>query len=255
MPAQVIAFPCLSDNIGILVHDPSTGATAAIDVPDAVPVLARLQARGWSLTHILITHKHGDHVAGLEILKAKTGATVFGPAAERDSIPVLDVAVSDGDRVDVGKLSFQVMETPGHTLGHVVYFEQSEKWLFAGDTLLAMGCGRIFEGTPEQMWSSICRISALSPDTKIWFGHEYTQSNMKFALYIDDQNPDIKKRMAEIECLLAGGELTVPTTIGDELRTNPFLRTSEPAIRKKLRMENCSDAEVFAILRDQKNRF
>ena len=249
---QFHQFMCLDDNFGVLVHDPASGDTVSIDVPDAGAVLSALDASGWKLSHILVTHHHGDHVQGIEEVKSRTGARVIGPANSK--IPALDESVKEGDRLNLLGDEIEVIATPGHTLDMLNFHFTKAGAVFTGDTLFAMGCGRVFEGTPSMMWESLSKLMKLPPETAIYCGHEYTLSNAKFSLTVDGGNEALKKRAAEVERLRAEGRPTLPTTLALELATNPFLRASDPGIRKNLGMENASDAEVFAEIRERKNR-
>ena len=251
---QIHQFPCLSDNYGVLVRDPATGVVAAIDAPKADEVAAALQAKGWKLTHILTTHRHGDHTDGNLALKAQTGCTIIGPRGEAELVPGIDTAVGEGDSFLLGSLEVRVLETPGHTKGHITYWIPSAKVAFAGDTLFALGCGRVFEGTPQQMWSSLQKLAKLPPETRVYCGHEYTAANAKFALTIEPENEKLQARVREIEALRERGEPTLPTTIAIELETNPFLRAANPVIRKRLGLETAPDWQVFAEVRERKNK-
>jgi len=222
MTLTVRQFPCLSDNYGFVIRDDASGRTACIDTPDAGAVLAALSAAGWGLDFILNTHWHPDHAGGNAEIKAATGATIVGPA-EVTRIAPLDRTVNDGDRVELGETQFEVIGCGGHTLGHITYFDASDRIAFVGDTLFALGCGRLFEGTAEQMWTSLKRLAALPDDTRVYCAHEYTASNARFALSVDD-SPELKARAAAVFAAREKGEPTVPTTIGLEKATNPFLR-------------------------------
>ena len=254
MPLEIHLFPCLDDNYGVLVHDPATGTTASIDAPEADEVAAALAAKGWTLTHILVTHHHHDHVGGIAELKDATGCKVIGPKGEAQKIPGIDQTVGEGDAFELGSVEVKVIETPGHTLGHITYFIPSESVAFAGDTLFAMGCGRIFEGTPEMMHASLQKLAALPADTRIYCGHEYTLANARFALTIEPDNAALKKRVAEVEALRTAAKPTLPTTIAAELATNPFLRAHVPAIQERLKMTGAPTWQVFAEIRERKNR-
>jgi len=254
-PLEIDLFPCRSDNFGVLLHDPVSGATASIDAPEEGPILDALARRGWTLSHIFTTHHHNDHVEANLALKERFGATIIGPAGEAARIPGIDQALNDGDSFDFAGRRVEVIVTPGHTLGHICFHLPEEKLLFAADTLFALGCGRLFEGTPAQMWGSLTRLAALPDDTIVYFGHEYTLSNARFAKTIDPDNAALLSRVAEIESLRAAGGFTAPTTIGVEKATNPFLRAADPAIRRHLDMETASDGEVFAEIRARKDRF
>ncbi len=254
-PFDLELFGCRSDNFGVLLHDPATGVTASIDAPEEKPILAALARRGWTLTHILTTHHHTDHVEANQALKARFGTEIIGPARERDRIPGIDRTVDDGDRFDLAGHAVDVLWTPGHTAGHVCYHLPGDGLLFAADTLFALGCGRLFEGTPAQMWQSLSKLAVLPEDTRVYFGHEYTLSNARFALTVDPDNAALKERAGEIERARAAGRFTAPTTIGLEKRTNPFLRAADAGIRKLLGLPNATDAEVFAEIRARKDRF
>jgi hydroxyacylglutathione hydrolase len=248
-------FPCLKDNYGVLVHDKEEGVTISIDAPDAAAVKRALDERGWKLTHILVTHHHADHTAGIPTLKSETGCTVIGPNAESVRIPCLDVGVGEPDILSLGGLKAQVLDTPGHTIGHISYWFPAAKIAFVGDTLFAMGCGRILEGTPETMWASLRKIAALPPDTRLYCGHEYTVSNAKFGITIEPGNARLAKRLAETEVARERGEATLPTRVDEELETNVFLRADTRAIRKQINMLVAPDWKVFAELRNRKTRF
>jgi hydroxyacylglutathione hydrolase len=222
MTLTVRQFPCLSDNYGFIIRDEASGLTACIDTPDASAVLADLRSAGWGLDFILNTHWHPDHAGGNAAIKAATGATIIGPA-EVTRIAPLDRAVEDGDTVDLGETRFEVIGCGGHTLGHIAYFDAADGVAFVGDTLFALGCGRVFEGTAEQMWASLRRLAALPDETAVYCAHEYTASNARFALSVD-QDPAVRARAEAVFAARARGEATVPTRIGLERATNPFLR-------------------------------
>lgn len=240
MTLDVHLFPCRSDNYGFLARDRATGVVAAIDTPDAARILEELQTLGWGrLDLILNTHWHPDHTEGNERLKAETGCEIVGPE-EVARVAPLDRVVADGDTVSIGDTTLKVVATPGHTLGHVVYHDAANGLAFVGDTLFALGCGRLFEGTPEQMWDSLSRLAAWPDETVIWCAHEYTAANARFALSLDDR-PEMKSHAEAIFKSRERGEPTVPTTIGIERRFNPFLRVD--------------DAEAFAARRRAKDDF
>jgi hydroxyacylglutathione hydrolase len=255
MPAQTRLFRCRSDNFGVLLHDPETGATAAIDAPEAAPIEAALHATGWKLTDILVTHHHADHTDGIMALKEKYKCRVVAPAGEAAKIPGVDETVREGDKVKVGKLTGSVIETPGHTLGHIVYWFHADNIVFAADTLFSVGCGRVIEGTMDQMWASMLKMRNLPDETKIFCGHEYTLANIKFALSVDKDNPALQARAVEAEKQIAAGEPTIPTTIGEEKKTNPFLRAGDAGLAAGLGMAGKPANEVFAEIRERKNRF
>jgi hydroxyacylglutathione hydrolase len=255
MPAQTHLFLCLKDNYGVLVHDPATGATAAIDAPEAAPVEAALRQTGWTLTDILVTHHHGDHTAGIAELKQRHGCRVTAPRQEAERIPDVDARVGEGDLVAVGSLRARVIETPGHTLGQVNYFFPADRLLFAGDTLFSIGCGRVIEGTPDLMWQSLLKLRALPEDTRIYCGHEYTEANIRFALTIEPDNAALKARAEQARRQVAAGQPTIPTTMGEEKRANVFLRADEPSVAAAVRLAGHPATQVFAEVRARKNKF
>src|SRR6267142_2609869 len=240
MAAEIRLFPCLTDNYGYLIHDPATGATASIDAPEAAPVVKALEREGWTLTDILITHHHGDHVGGVAELKQKYGCRVVGPHDKSARIANVDLRVGQGDVVKVGGLLARVVETPGHTLDHISYVFDTEKALFAADTLFSIGCGRVFEGTYPMMWDSLLKLRALPDDFKLYCGHEYTASNVKFALTVDTDNPALKARAEEVTRLRAANQPTIPVLLGEEKKANVFLRADEPIVAQKLHMKGAS---------------
>lgn len=255
MALQIEQFMCRSDNFGVLIHDPESGATASIDAPEEGPVLETLKRKGWTLTHIFVTHHHHDHVEANEALKRAFGAEITGPAFEADRIPGIERQVSGGDSFSFGSDIVEVIDTPGHTAGHVCYYLPRSGVVFTADTLFALGCGRLFERGPEVMLSSLKKLAALPPQTVVYCGHEYTQANARFAVTVDPDNKALADRAREIDALRAEGRPTLPTTIGRELETNPFLRWSDPAIRAHLGMQSASDAEVLAEIRKRKDNF
>lgn len=253
---QISALPAFTDNYIWLLQDQHNQRCAVVDPGDAAPVEAWLQQHpGWVLSDILITHHHHDHVGGVEQLKQLSGATVYGPA--RENIPGRDVALDDQDRVSVLGCEFQVMSVPGHTLGHIAYYHDG--LLFCGDTLFAAGCGRLFEGTPEQMHQSLASLAALPAETRVYCTHEYTLSNLKFAQAVEPHNPDIAERLATVIQLREDGRMTLPSTLALEKLTNPFLRTAETSVKQKADerngMDNPSQSAVFAALRAWKDKF
>lgn len=251
---QIYQFGCLNDNFGVLVHDAATGQTASIDAPEAEPVRRALAAKGWKLTHILVTHHHADHTQGIAPLKSETGCTVIGPKAEAARIPTLDRSVGGGDSLALGSHKIEVLDTPGHTAGHITYWMPDDKVAFVGDTLFAIGCGRVIEGTPQMMWESLARLAKLPGDTMIYCGHEYTAANARFALTIEPENQALVARAAEVDKLRAAGKPTLPTRLDQELAINPFLRPQVPGIRKRLGLESAPDWQVFAEIRERKNK-
>lgn len=255
MTTHIHQFPCLSDNFGVLIHDSASGATAAIDAPDGAAVLAALVETGWSLTDILVTHHHADHVQGIPALKAKfPQARVVAPAKEAARIGGVDLAVSEGDVVHVGGLSAKVIETPGHTAGHIVFWFEEDEALFAGDTLFSLGCGRVLETPLPVMWNSLVKLADLPGETQVYCGHEYTAANAGFALSIEPGNTLLQERAAAVATLRAENRPTLPTTIALELATNPFLRAEVPAVQAAVGLGGSDPAAVFAELRERKNR-
>ena len=255
MTAHVFQFPCLKDNYGVLLHDSTSGATAAVDAPDAQAVLEALKAKGWILTDILITHHHADHTQGIPSLKARfPEARVIAPAKEADKIADVALKVEEGDIVAIGTLRTKVLETPGHTAGHVVYWFEDQEWLFAGDTLFALGCGRVFETPLPVMLTSLLKLTRLPIETQVYCGHEYTLANARFALTVDPENVLLTERAAEIEALRKDGKPTLPTTIAVEMATNPFLRSGDPGVQMALGMPGADPTSVFVELRERKNR-
>lgn len=252
---EIFQFPTRSDNYGVLLHDPETGATAAIDAPEAGPILAALAEKGWNLTDILVTHHHADHTAGIGALKSKTGCTVYGPAREAGLIPGLDVEVKEGDTVAVGNADATVIDTSGHTRGHVSYYFPDESAVFVGDTLFSVGCGKLLEGDAPTMWASLSKLAELPADTSVYCGHEYTGANCRFALTIEPGNAALQARAAEVAENDANGRPSLPTTIGLELATNPFLRASSPEIQERLGMVGRPLDEVFGEVRMRKDMF
>ncbi|MCF6322319.1 MAG: hydroxyacylglutathione hydrolase [Rhizobiaceae bacterium] len=243
-----------NDNFGVLVHDPDSGQCVSIDAPEYDAVLNALQETGWSLSHIFVTHWHLDHVEGIEGLKQKFKCNVVGPTLEADKIKNLDVTVDDGDEFQFGSQSVRVISTPGHTLGMVNFYFPQAGVVFTGDTLFALGCGRVFEGDGAMMWESMQKLAALPRETIVYCGHEYTLANGDFALGIDSGNKKLAARMDKFIALREAGKPTLPTTIGEELDTNPFLRTDDLAIRKGLGMKDASDSEVFSEIRSRKDK-
>lgn len=253
MAAKTHLFPCLSDNFGVLIHDPATGATASIDAPEAAPVEAALKATGCKLTDILVTHHHNDHTAGVRPLKDKYKCRVVGPVS--DKFRAVDETLREGQSVKIGNLTARILETPGHTLDHISYIFDADKVAFVGDTLFSIGCGRVIEGTPEQMWNSLLKLRALPDDVQFFCGHEYTQANIKFALTIEPDNKVLLARAKEVDALRAAGKPTIPTTIGAEKKANCFLRADEPSVAASVGMAGKPAAQVFAEVRARKNKF
>lgn len=250
---QIHQFPCLSDNYGFLVHDPVSGATATIDTPDADEILRQAAAKGWRITDIWNTHWHPDHAGGNAAVKAATGALITGPfEVERIGLAP-DRVVTEGDIVTLGGAEARVLDVGGHTLGHIAFVLDADKTAFVGDALFALGCGRLFEGTPQQMWDSLQKLAALPDDTTLYCAHEYTQSNARFAVTIDPGNAALQVRAKDIDAQRAAGEATVPMSLAVEKRTNPFLRA--PALKDSLGLQGAADWEAFAEVRKRKDTF
>ncbi|MEX3016426.1 hydroxyacylglutathione hydrolase [Gymnodinialimonas hymeniacidonis] len=252
---QIVTIPCLSDNYAFLLHDPDTGATACIDVPDHAPIIAELDARGWTLSHILITHHHWDHVQGVDALKAAKGGAVCGCGADAARLPALDHKLAEGDSFQIGGLTADVLDVSGHCDNHLAFIVPAANAAFTADSLMALGCGRLFEGTPDQMWDSLSKLAALPPETMIYSGHEYTASNARFAITIEPDNPDLISRIAEIDAARTADRPTVPSTLALELATNPFLRATNPDIATALGLADAAPARVFAEIRARKDAF
>jgi len=249
-------FECRSDNYGYLVYDVESRRTAAIDAPDAKAIKAALDRRGWKLTDIFITHHHTDHVEGLPALKREFGVTVTGPRSEAEKILGLDVLVAPSETVSLGETDFLIIDTPGHTLGHIVYYEPAGGHLFSGDALFSLGCGRMFEGKPGAMWAGLSELRELPDDTLVYCGHEYTLDNARFAQSVDPKNTALNIRAAEVARMREKGEFTIPVSLGMEKRTNPFLRADRPELGVALGLEeDARPVEVFAALRAAKDVF
>ena len=252
-PIDLVVVPCLSDNYAFLVHNRGTGETALVDAPEAKPIKAALKAKGWTLTDILITHHHGDHIDAVSELRE--GARVIGAARDAHRLPPLDVQLADGDVIEVCGVDTHVLDVSGHTIGHVAFHMPEPELAFTADSLMALGCGRLFEGTAAQMWESLQKLRALPEDTIICSGHEYTETNARFALTLDPDNPDLISRVEGITAARAAGRPTVPSALDEEMRTNPFLRADDPALKAVLGMADSSDVDVFAEIRARKDKF
>ncbi|KAG2431271.1 hypothetical protein HYH02_013404 [Chlamydomonas schloesseri] len=259
---EVVRVPCLSDNYVWLLHEVApagggAGRTAVVDPAEEGPVVEALAARGWTLDAVLNTHHHADHTgANLALKRRFPGLMVVGPRADKDRIPAIDVQVGCGDTWHLGGLEVRVFDTPGHTRGHITYYVPQAASLFPGDTLFALGCGRLFEGSPQQMWASLSKLTPLPDDTLVYCAHEYTQSNARFAVTVDPRNAALAQRKAAIDAARAQGEPTVPSRLGEEKATNPFLRPHDPAIRQQLGFDAAApDWQVFGAIRAAKDRF
>ena len=250
---EIVTVPCLSDNYAYLLRDAASGRVGLVDAPEAGPVEAELARRNWELDLILITHHHADHIQAVDALRGR--AKVVGNAADRGRLPRLDVAVSPGGTVALGESVAEVLDVPGHTVGHVAYYFGGAGALFSADSLMVMGCGRLFEGTPEQMWASLARMAALPDATRVYSGHEYAAANARFALSVDGENVALKTRAAEIAAMRAKGVPTVPARLDLERATNPFLRAGDADFKSRLGLENLLDAQVFAEIRRRKDAF
>ena len=252
---EVFMFPCLSDNYGFLIHDPVENLTATVDTPEVNAIEGALNQKGWQLTHIINTHHHYDHAGGNLELKKKTNCTIIGPLQDKDRIPGIDLAIEHAQEFKFGSFEVKGFHTPGHTTGHMVYYFESEKIAFVGDTIFAMGCGRLFEGTPQQMLESLDLIMSWPDETMLYCAHEYTQTNAEFAITVDGKNEDLIKRKSEVEALRKDLIPTVPTQLQLEKKTNPFLRSDDHEIRLELGMVESSRTEVFAEIRNRKDQF
>jgi len=252
---EVYQFNCRSDNFGLLVHDPEIGVTASIDAPNADAINQALAHKGWTLSHILLTHHHFDHVEGNEALKKQWGAIIVGNEADAARLPAIDLTVKCGSSFQFGMHEATFIDTPGHTIGHVAIHFAAQNLLFTGDTMFALGCGRLFEGSAQQMWQSLSTLATLPDETIVYCGHEYTKANAAFALSVDPDNKQLQARAREIDDLRSKNLATLPTSIGAEKAMNPFLRPSDPGIRATLNMPDASDVDVFTEIRHRKDNF
>ena len=253
---QIYQFDCRDDNFGVIIYDPESDNSVAIDAPDATKTLSVLNEKRWKLTAILVTHHHLDHTEGLAELKKETHAVIYGPEVSIDKIKNLDLTLNDKENFNIGGMEIKTIATPGHTLDMISYYIPLANAVFTGDTLFAMGCGRIFEGDANIMWTSLKRlIDEIPPETKVYCGHEYTLANAKFAVTVDPHNDALKQRLVEVEALRKNNLPTLPTTMALELQTNPFLRPDDPEIQKNLNMVGAPPEEVFAELRKRKDNF
>ncbi|MEM9049057.1 MAG: hydroxyacylglutathione hydrolase [Pseudomonadota bacterium] len=255
MPLDIVTVPCLSDNYAFLIRDTATGVVALVDAPEAGPIEAALKTRGWDLDMILLTHHHPDHVDGVAGLKAAFAPKIYGGKADAHRLPPLDVALAEGENVAVGESVARVLDVSGHTLGHLAFHFADAKAAFTADSLMALGCGRVFEGTFAQMWASLAQFLDMDPETVICSGHEYTAANARFAITIEPKNTALKARIAQIDAARAKGEPTVPSLLGTELATNPFLRANCDAVKAALGLDGADDAAVFAEIRRRKDSF
>ena len=255
MPLELVTVPCLADNYAYLIHDADSGQTAVIDVPEAGPILAALEAHQWRLTDILITHHHDDHIQGVDALRARTGAMVMGAAADAHRLPRLDLALDESSSFSIGSEFARIIDVPGHTLGHIAFHFPQSGLAFTADSLMSGGCGRLFEGTARQMHASLAKLSQLPPETLICSGHEYTASNLRFALTLEPDNPQLISRHATVADRRAKGLPTVPVPLSEELATNPYLRAHLPALKTAVGLPDADDVMVFAEIRARKDKF
>ncbi len=256
MGVDIHQFICLEDNYGLLVRDQETGAAASIDAPDGEAIAAEAKRLGWRLTHVLLTHHHLDHVQGVPSLRrAFPGLCVVGAQKDAYRLDGLDLTVGEDDTIALGATRARVIETPGHTTGHLAYHFLEDEAVFVGDTLFSLGCGRVFEGTMETMFLSLEKLAELPDETRVYCGHEYTQANARFALTVDPENSMLIERARDVDALRAAGEYTLPSTIGLERATNPFLRTEDPLVQRAMGMSDADPVEVFAKMRERKNGF
>lgn len=255
MSLEMRAIPCLRDNYAYLLHDPKTGRTGVVDVPDVAPIHEALDATGWELTDIFITHHHDDHIGGVMRLREDTGAAIWGAKADAHRLPPLDHALVEGDTVTLGNSSGQVLDVPGHTVGHIAFHFPDEKLAFTADSLMVLGCGRLFEGSPEQMWDSLTKLMALPDDTLICSGHDYSTGNAAFALSVDPDNADLHTRIAQMNEDRAAARPMAVVPLSVEKATNPFLRAGQAYMKRKHQRDGDSDASMFAFLRGLKDTF
>jgi len=253
MPLELVTIPCLEDNYAFLLHNGETQETLLVDVPEAGPIQTALDALGWTLTDILLTHHHWDHVDGLEAMRGS--ARVIGAVADEGRLPKLDLAVAEGDALTLCGQEAAVFDVSGHTIGHIAVHIPTAQVVFTADSLMALGCGRLFEGTPAQMWDSLQKLRALPDDTRVCSGHEYTETNARFAQTIEPENPDLILRVQDIAKLRASGQPTVPSSLGLEKQTNPFLRADVAALQASMGMMGKTPAEVFAQVRKKRDVF
>ncbi len=255
MSLTLVTIPCLKDNYAYLIHDEASGQTALVDAPEAAPILTALAERGWHLGQIFLTHHHSDHIQGVPDMVAATGARVLGAAADAHRLPPLDRALTEGDHVTVGGQTGHVIDVSGHTTGHIAFIFPTSGLAFTADSLMAGGCGRLFEGRPAIMWASLAKLAALPGETLICSGHEYTTSNLRFAATIEPDNTALTARIARVAQARAANEATVPSLLSEELATNPFLRAGLPQVKAAIGMLAATDAEVFAEIRARKDKF
>jgi hydroxyacylglutathione hydrolase len=255
MPVEIITVPCLSDNYAYLVRDRASGKVAVVDAPAAGPIVEALEARGWGVDQIWITHHHGDHIDGVDTLRTRYGAQVVGHAKDSARLPPLDIALADGETVSLGETVARVIDVSGHTVGHIAFVIDAAKAAFSADSLMALGCGRVFEGTHAMMWASLSKFLAMPDDMQIYSGHNYGQANGRFALSIEPDNAALKARIERIKAADAAGKAIVPVSIAEEKATNPFLRATESSVKASVGLAGADDAAVFAEVRRRKDAF
>ncbi|WP_380053634.1 hydroxyacylglutathione hydrolase [Falsihalocynthiibacter sp. SS001] len=254
MPLEIVTIPCLQDNYAYLIHNNESGETALVDIPEAEPIQSVLDRKGWTLTDILITHHHWDHIDGLEQLDTST-ARIIGAKADAHRLPDLTVAVSEGDELTVCGEKIGILDVSGHTIGHIAFYFPRTGAVFTADSLMALGCGRLFEGTPAMMLASMEKFAGMPDSTLVCSGHEYTAHNARFAVTVDPKNPALLQRVTEVNEAVNAGLPTVPSTLGQERATNPFLRSHSQGIREALGKPDASDVEIFAEVRELRNNF
>lgn len=255
MALELVTVPCLKDNYAFLLRDAATGVVALVDAPEERPIVAELAVRGWRLSKILLTHHHQDHIDGVMGLVAASGARVTGAAADAHRLPRLDRQIAPGDTVRIGSESGVVIDAPGHTIGHLAFYFPDSRLVFTGDSLMAGGCGRLFEGTPAQMWQTLSTLAALPGETLVCSGHEYTTGNLAFAATLEPDNPALTSRIARVAEARQLGRPSVPSRLSDELATNPFLRAGKPSLKAAVGLPGAEDVDVFAEIRARKDRF
>lgn len=255
MTLEILTIPCLADNYAFLLRDQATGKVALVDAPESHPIQAALKEKGWKLDMVLLTHHHYDHIDGLPELVEEFHPRVIGAKVDAHRLPKLDLALNEGDTFKLGESEGYVIDVSGHTIGHIAFHFPTANAVFTADSLMALGCGRLFEGTPEMMWTSLSKLSALPADTIVYSGHEYTASNAKFALTIEPDNAALQTRVQDITTKRKAGIPTVPSTLAEERATNPFLRAHLPETKSAVGMSNATDVEVFASIRKQKDNF
>lgn len=255
MALELVTIPCLTDNFAFLLHDADSGETALIDAPEAAPVLATLEARGWGLSQILLTHHHDDHIQAVPELVAATGAKVLGAAADQHRLPPLARALHEGDRIQIGAEQGEVIAVDGHTIGHIAFYFPISGLAFTADSLMAAGCGRLFEGSPAQMWHSLSKLMRLPPQTLICSGHDYLDGNLRFARALEPDNPALISRIEALAGMCREGRLPMPSTLAEELATNPFLRAAQPQMKAAAGLPGAGEVQVFSEIRARKDRF